>query len=125
MPVSIACPACGARLKLPDGTPTRRFRCPKCQAPFLLPVESGQPADFAFGTDAEGAPTPHPGRRPTLKRTAPGYNPFSDTPEDEVPDPAGEGFEFGVEAPPPAPAGEFDFGPVDPRGDDGPHRRGR
>jgi hypothetical protein len=39
----------------------------------------------------------------------------------------GEGFEFGVEAPPPAPAGEFDFGPLDPRveDEDGPRRRRR
>ena len=53
------------------------------------------------------------------------YNPFGDMPEDEEPDPTGDGFEFGLEAPPPAPTGEFDFGPPDTRVDDpdGPRRR--
>ncbi len=45
------------------------------------------------------------------------YNPFGDLGDSEVPDPVGEGFDFGVEAPPEAPAGEFDFGPLDPRDD--------
>lgn len=175
MPISIACPACGARLKAPDGAAGRRFRCPRCQAAFLLPAESGPPPDLAFDSprlaaddanpfaddgpgdepEATEAPTPRKGRRPTAKKAKPGfnpfeegadaaepapaqppakrkyrkdgdYNPFGDAPADEVPDPAGDGFEFGIEAPPPAPAGEFDFGPPDPRGDDdGPRRRRR
>jgi hypothetical protein len=53
------------------------------------------------------------------------YNPFGEVPQDEVPDPVGEGFEFGIEPAPPAPTGEFDFGPPDPRGDDDPQRRRR
>ena len=171
MPVSVTCPACGARLKLPDGASGRRFRCPKCQSPFSIADESGPPTDFEFGHNPAGSftmseddcpfegdgPSEEPGtteevprrrgRKTTAKKPKGGYNPFvegadateptpappsgkrryrkdgdynpfGDGPQDEVPDPVGEGFEFGIEVPPPAPAGEFDFGPLDPRGDD-------
>jgi hypothetical protein len=170
MPVPISCPACGARLKAPDNAAGRTFRCPRCQAPVVVPGSG--PTDFAFGptvgpADDAGAPdepqtidadnAPRKSRRPTAKKKpaagfnpfdadrgdgepAPGlppakrryrkdadYNPFDGTPVEEVPDPVGEGFEFGVEAPPGAPDGEFDFGPLDPRGEDegGPRRRRR
>lgn len=175
MSISISCPGCGARLRAPDAAAGRKFRCPKCQAPFLLPAASGPAAVFDFAQrpadDDEGArfeddrsvdepestddaPTPRKGRRPTARKRKPGYNPFDadageppavpppakrryrkdgdynpfgDAPPDEVPDPVGDGFEFGIEAPPPTPTGEFDFGPPDPRGDadEGPRRRPR
>ncbi|HEX3148496.1 MAG TPA: hypothetical protein VHR66_10455 [Gemmataceae bacterium] len=38
------------------------------------------------------------------------YNPFGDHPVEEVPDLAGDGFDFGIEAPPTTPTNEFDFG---------------
>jgi hypothetical protein len=161
MPVSLSCPACGARLKAPDNAAGRTFRCPKCQGPVVVPASG--PTAFAFGTtagpaDDDGNPfadagvpdepqtfdaddAPRKARRPTAKKKpAPGSppvkrryrkyaddNPFGDAPVEEVPDPVGEGFEFGVEAPPAAPAGEFDFGPLDPHGEDedGPGRRRR
>jgi hypothetical protein len=47
------------------------------------------------------------------------YNPFGDADGEDDTDPAAAGFDFGVETPPAAPAEEFDFGPLDPRRDDG------
>ena len=149
----------------PTNAAGRTFRCPRCQAPVVVPGSG--PTDFAFGPtggragddgnpfDDAGAPT---SRRPSTRmhraakvpatdgeeepaagfnpfdadggddepatgvppakrryRKDADYNPFGDAPVAEEPDPLGEGFEFGVEAPPAAPAGQFDFGPLDPR----------
>jgi hypothetical protein len=65
----------------------------------------------------EGTPTTEPTKKRRYRKDG-DYNPFSDTEADEEPDPAAEGFDFGAEAPPSAPKGEFDFGPLDPRRDD-------
>lgn len=118
--------------------------------------DDANPFDDPGPTSESGDVTRRAGRRATAKKKAkPGYNPFDeaadelpptegeprkrryrkdadfnpfgDVPDAEAPDAAGEGFEFGLEAPPPAPTGEFDFGPLDPRGDDpyDPRRRRR
>jgi hypothetical protein len=120
------------------------------------PFEDSTPADEPQTIDSDADDRPRKARRPTAKKkpaagfnpfdedtgdepaagSAPkrrryrkdgDYNPFGDVPVEEVPDPVGEGFEFGIESPPVAPAGEFDFGPLDTRGDDegDPRRRRR
>ena len=53
----------------------------------------------------EEDPGEEPAAAPPKKRRYrkdPDYNPFGDVPQDEVPDPVGDGFEFGIETPPPA-----------------------
>lgn len=158
MPISLACPACAARLKAPDGSAGRTLGCPKCRGAVVVPSVPGPATDFTFdretdqddGTPFDAAgPSSEPGeldnetprtvRRATKKKRKAGYNPFDDGadepssaetqpkkrryrkdadfnpfgdgPDDEVPDPAGGGFEFGLEGPPATPTGEFDFGP--------------
>ncbi len=81
------------------------------------------PGHNPFAEDPGEEPAAAPPKKRRYRKDA-DYNPFGDVPEDEEPDPVGEGFEFGIEAPPPAPTGEFDFGPPDPREDDA-DRRGR
>jgi hypothetical protein len=93
-----------------DSNPARKRR-PTTQA---KPKEGYNPFDADAG-DAE--PEGGPARKRKYRKDG-DYNPFGDLPAAEVPDPVGDGFDFGVEAPPEAPAGEFDFGPHDPRGDD-------
>lgn len=151
MPVSVTCPKCDARLKAPDGSAGRTLRCPRCAGPVAhLAFEDDGPTDLLGSTDSADS---RRGQRPTAKRKAApsfnpfdedsgkepavappkkrryrkdaDYNPFGDLPQEEVSDPVGDGFEFGIEAPPPAPTGEFDFGPLDPGGDDADRRRRR
>lgn len=73
-----------------------------------------------FDADSAGEPAARPPRKRRYRKDA-DYNPFDDAPGHEEPDPAGDGFDFGVDAPP-TPAGEFDFGPP---GDDSDRRRRR
>jgi len=40
MPVACSCDACGARFKAPDHLSGRRVKCPRCQAPFLVPLSA-------------------------------------------------------------------------------------
>src|SRR4051794_19472270 len=47
MPISLTCPACGARLKAPDHAAGRTLRCPKCQGAVAVPV-AGPAAAFSF-----------------------------------------------------------------------------
>jgi hypothetical protein len=72
------------------------------------------PFDEEGGGEEESAASP-PAKRKYRKDGD--YNPFGELGDTEVPDPVGEGFDFGIEAPPEAPAGEFDFGQHDPRDD--------
>lgn len=39
------CPHCGAVLKLPEKYAAASARCPKCQKPFELPAQSGEPGE--------------------------------------------------------------------------------
>jgi hypothetical protein len=60
MPVSIACDACGSRLKVPDHLAGRKVKCPKCGAAVAAP-ETG----ITAGPSHEGvAERPLPAKRP-------------------------------------------------------------
>lgn len=151
---TLRCPRCAGPVAVPTTTgPAVHFAFePAGQTPAAAdnPFEDDRPPDDA-GSDDSADSRKRP-RSTTKRKPAPGfnpfdevpgeessaappkkrryrkdgdYNPFGDVPQDEVPDPVGEGFEFGIETPPPAPAGEFEFGPPDPRGDDDPRRRRR
>lgn len=84
-----------------------------------------KPKAGGFNPFDEEAPDDEPAAAdPTKKRRYRkdgDYNPFGDVPVEEMPDPVGEGFDFGIEAPPPTPTSEFDFG--HPSNDDDPRRR--
>jgi hypothetical protein len=176
MPVSVTCHTCDARLKAPDDSAGRTFRCPRCSGAVVVPAAPSPASDFAFdrGTassdddenlfedqgsagesDETETKSPRKSPRPTANKKRPAgfnpfdedtgsedppagslpkkrryrkdgdYNPFGDLPQAEESDPVGEGFEFGLEAPPTTPTGEFDFGPLDPRKDDEEDRRRR
>ena len=40
MPISVQCPSCQGRVRLPDDTAGKRFRCPKCKGTILGPGAS-------------------------------------------------------------------------------------
>ncbi len=45
MPIRFACDACGARIRVPDGSEGRKVRCPKCSSPQHVPAQaSAKPA---------------------------------------------------------------------------------
>jgi hypothetical protein len=137
---TLRCPRCQAAIPVPAASgPAADFRFesePADEAPHFggdnpfeddAPTSPKRPRPTAKPKPAEGynpfdpASTDAEPAGPPLKRKYrkdADYNPFADAPADEVPDPAGDGFEFGVEAPPPTPTGDFDFGPHDPRQDD-------
>jgi len=150
---TLRCPRCAGRVVVPTITgPAAHFSVDPATTP---PHDEGSPFEDEAPPDGPGpeADGPRRWRRPTAKRKpTPGfnpfdadpgeasgaappkkrryrrdgdYNPFGDLPDQEEPNPVGEGFEFGLEVSPPAPTGEFDFGPPDPRGvdDAGPGRR--
>jgi hypothetical protein len=77
-----------------------------------------------FDSDASDEPAALPPTKRPYRKDA-DYNPFEENPQDEVPDLVGDCLDFGLEAPPPAPASEFDFGPLDPRGGEDDSRRRR
>jgi hypothetical protein len=101
-----------------DETETR----PRTRRPTARPTPT--PGFNPFDGDSVGEPTAGPPKKRHYRKDG-DYNPFGDGPDTEDPDPAGDGFDFGIETPRPAPAGEFDFGPLDPRGDDPDRRRRR
>lgn len=60
--ISFTCPTCGRAASAPDSAAGRRTRCPGCQAPFTIPMESPRAA-----TEVVVAP-PVP-REPNFYRT--------------------------------------------------------
>src|SRR5688500_613268 len=92
MPISIACPLCQARVRLPDDAAGKKFRCPKCKGvisvkapappkPTILPegaLNSGftdAPLDPAGSSPVEG-PVPISAAAKKARRGE--YNPFDD-----------------------------------------------
>lgn len=144
MPVSAACPTCQARVRIPDDSAGRRFRCPKCQgviAGVAKTIVSEIVPDFIDAQEQPGDQEldEQPGAISAAARASlrEAYNPFDDGSEEEEtrksrfapkevwnpfaePPPAvsggeAESFDFGVVEPEAPPAGDLDFGPpVDP-----------
>src|SRR5947209_15727172 len=55
MPLAVACPACGKKLKAPDGSAGKRVKCPHCGDPFTV---TGSPAtSVASGAGPATRPT--------------------------------------------------------------------
>lgn len=102
-------PAGESEIGDPDPKPKNRRTTAKRKPAGFNPFAGG-------GGDEESKEADPPKKRRYRKDGD--YNPFGDAEADEEPDPAGDGFDFGVESPPPPAAGDFDFGPLDPRGDD-------
>lgn len=53
MPIRVACPVCGYRIKAPEGAFGRRGQCPRCKLMIRLPTE----AELAARQEAAGAST--------------------------------------------------------------------
>jgi uncharacterized Tic20 family protein len=83
MPISVACPTCGTKLKAPDSAAGKKVKCPKCNILIEVPAEGGE---------AEGGVS-----------TAPSSRPKADLPEDqldeidELPESGDDGDEAGDE----------------------------
>jgi len=91
MPISVQCPACQGRVKLPDNAAGRRFRCPKCKGvvlgpgtppppPTIRPKETLDPGFIDAPHDPAGsAPldVPMPISE-AAKRALDDFNPFDD-----------------------------------------------
>jgi hypothetical protein len=91
--------------------PTELTKKGRRSAPKKKPKPAGGFNPFDEVPAAE-EPTTDPSKKRRYRKDG-DYNPFGDVPIEEVPDPVGDGFDFGIEAPPTAPASEFDFGPQD------------
>lgn len=134
----VPCPKCRVPVDLPAGAgPGTDFAFPPA-LPAEFDAEAGEPTGRQPGRrpaarrkpaagynpfdprTAADEPTPDAPRKRPYRKDA-DYNPFEDAPDDAV----GEGFDFGGPSPPPPATGEFDFGPLDPRGNDSPDRPGR
>lgn len=65
MALIVRCPACGAKLSLPDKYRGQLARCPKCPAQFRAPRTAAESAQLVALSDQEAAPTavatPHDG----------------------------------------------------------------
>jgi hypothetical protein len=57
MPIAVLCPGCEARLNAPDTAAGKTVKCPKCQAPMVIPAP-----------DPEPEPEEVPRRRPAAER---------------------------------------------------------
>jgi hypothetical protein len=144
MPISVICPSCNSRIRLPDNAAGKRFRCPKCQGvvagPASVPAKPPvvRPADQTDAGFADSPPdpaenqvfeAPTPISSAARKAAQPDFNPFDDgtAPEDEE-KPRGKRYfkpkdDYNPFSEPPAsaPAADagnpgqlFDFGVVEP-----------
>jgi hypothetical protein len=52
MPITVVCPACEARLKARDSAAGKRFKCPKCAQPLLVPGRRPAPGPFTVEHDS-------------------------------------------------------------------------
>src|SRR5690349_2564644 len=61
MPVTIPCPSCGAKLRIPDTAVGKKVKCSKCSTAFTAepPDEEAEPAAIEAP-----APAPPPPRKP-------------------------------------------------------------
>ncbi|HEX3152144.1 MAG TPA: PrsW family glutamic-type intramembrane protease [Gemmataceae bacterium] len=64
MPISIACPGCGRRLKAPDALAGRRLPCPNCKAEVQVPERPVEDAAAALLLGDEPAAEPAPSEAP-------------------------------------------------------------
>lgn len=57
MPISVACPTCGAKLKTPDNAAGKKIKCPKCEKLIDVPADGEETAAVAAAApdEAEGA----------------------------------------------------------------------
>ncbi len=59
MPISVACPTCGTKLKAPDNAVGKKVKCPKCASLVVVPAESDETASAISNAPAP-APKPKP-----------------------------------------------------------------
>ena len=59
MPISVACPTCGTKLKAPDNAVGKKVKCPKCASLVVVPAESDEAASAISNAPAP-APKPTP-----------------------------------------------------------------
>jgi uncharacterized protein len=57
MPISVACPTCGTKLKAPDDAVGKKVKCPKCASLVVVPAEDDEAAS---GISSAPAPKPKP-----------------------------------------------------------------
>jgi RsiW-degrading membrane proteinase PrsW (M82 family) len=57
MPISVACPACGKKLKAPDALAGKTAPCPGCRAKVQVPASEDAVADFLLGSEEPGEST--------------------------------------------------------------------
>lgn len=99
MPISVECPACHGRLRLPDNATGKRFRCPKCKgvivgptgskpSPTIRPKDALDPGFVDAPYDPEGsAPIDEPMPiSQAAKRALHDYNPFASTSDSDEED---------------------------------------
>jgi predicted Zn finger-like uncharacterized protein len=65
MPFQAACPACNAKINVPDNMAGKKAKCPKCQNVFVLPggAEAAAPVTLAAGDDMDFEAAPAGGGR--------------------------------------------------------------
>lgn len=88
MPISVTCPTCAGRVRLPDNAAGRRFRCPKCKGVIPGPPKPAPPAPAPVHgfVDEPGDPSPEspPAEGPipisaaARKAIDEPFNPFAD-----------------------------------------------
>ena len=68
MPITVACPHCDAKLKLPDSVSGKTLKCPKCTDPFIAPeIDAPSPATPVRPKVIDAEPVdPPPRRRPRV-----------------------------------------------------------
>lgn len=79
MPIAIACPSCGAKMKAPDEAAGRKVKCPKCSTPLVVPTVT---------LDEPPAPAPRPSGTGKGQVSRPATKPvdiFPINPEDGLP----------------------------------------
>src|SRR4051794_23809279 len=47
MPLVVSCPHCAAKMRAPDDSAGKHFRCPTCRKPFALRARPGDPAPIS------------------------------------------------------------------------------
>lgn len=64
MPISLQCPSCGLKLRVPDGVAGKLVRCKKCETPIAVPGNrSSSKSSFAFDEERTTPIRPRQGSR--------------------------------------------------------------
>lgn len=77
MPLSVACPVCGTRLRAPDSSAGKRVKCPECGEVVAVPAAAPQTEEIPV------AEVERPSSRATIRRVAAPETPDAESPRDQ------------------------------------------